>query len=152
MSGGGAIRRSCLRPSTDGNPRWTRSRRRYRTASSVTDREPPSRSLRPDTQLFAFACTFGLGYGASFTLILTRAAQVHGHREDFASLQSCLAVGQYIGSFFGVLLTAQLRNLNADHSFVMSFALMPPLAAVNIVLCAFIFPKMRAARAEPSTR
>ena len=95
-------------------------------------------------QLVLFAVTFGLGYGCTFTLIQSRAAQLYGMRPDFPSLQSCLAVGQYIGSFVGVLLTSQLRELGG--SFVGPFALLPILGLVNTVLCFRVFRPSRRSR------
>ena len=88
-------------------------------------------------QLLSFACTYGLGYGATFTLVQSRAAQLYGSRADFAVLQSVLATGQYLGSFLGIFITVQLRERLG--SFVAPFALMPVLATVNLLLCLRVF-------------
>lgn len=76
---------------------------------------------------------YGLGYGGSFTLVQARAAQLYGRADGFALLQSGLAVAQYVGSFLGVLLTAQLRE--ATSSFVAPFAIFPALGALVTAHC-----------------
>ena len=92
---------------------------------------------RGQAQLVAFVCTFGVGYGATFTLVQSRAAQIYGGRPDFPALQSCLAVGQYMGSFLGVVITSQLRA--ASGSFVTPFAIFPLLGLANFLLCVRVF-------------
>jgi len=72
---------------------------------------------------------YGLGYGASFTLVQSRAARLFGRREGFARLQSFLVLCQYIGSFAGVTLTAQLRDLTG--SYAMPFLVFPVLALLT---------------------
>lgn len=89
-------------------------------------------------QLVAFALVFGAGWGAAFTLVQSRAAQLYGQRADFAKLQSALAVGQYVGSFLGVWTTSTLRD-RATGSFVKGFAILPVLGLLNCVLCVRVF-------------
>ena len=94
-------------------------------------------------QLLAFAILFGAGYGASFTLVQSRAAQLFGWHAEFAKLQSALAVAQYPGSFLGVKLTSSLRDPQTG-SFVKPFAILPVLGLLNCVLCAIVFrPRYR---------
>ena len=95
-------------------------------------------------QLVAFSCAYGLGYGATFTLIQARAAQLYGARADFPALQSCLAVGQYVGSFLGVLITSQMRG--ASGTYVLPFAIFPFLGAAIAVLCVSLFRPPRRAQ------
>ena len=61
-------------------------------------------------QLGCFAVVYGLGYGATYTLVQSRAAQLFGTIDDFSRLQGFLVLWQYIGSFLGVVVTATLRE------------------------------------------
>ncbi|KAL1529313.1 hypothetical protein AB1Y20_000267 [Prymnesium parvum] len=92
-------------------------------------------------QLACFVIVYGTGYGATFTLVQSRAAQLYGSRHNFATLQSALAVGQYGGSFLGTLITSQLRN--ALGSFVVPFLLFPLLGLINCLLCIRVFHQRR---------
>ena len=42
---------------------------------------------------------YGLGYGASFFLVQSRAARAYGRRNGFGRLQGALVCAQYVGSF-----------------------------------------------------
>lgn len=88
-------------------------------------------------QLVAFAVAFGLGYGATFTLVQSRAAQLYGGEPDFKLVQSALAVVQYVGSFLGVALTSQLAQLCG--SFVRAFAVFPVLGVLACLHCVCLF-------------
>ena len=120
-------------------------------AGGVNGHRMELRPAQGHVQMVAFACTFGLGYGGTFTLVQSRAAQLHGARADFPKLQSCLGVAQYVGSFLGVLLTSQLRELDEKHSFTWPFALLTPLGVLNLVLCTRVFrPAARSAQRQRS--
>jgi len=84
-------------------------------------------------QLACFSVCFGLGYGCSFTLVQSRAAALYGQIDGFPKLQSSLAVAQYLGSFCGVLVTAQLRQ--ATGSFVRGWAILVLLGLLVCVHC-----------------
>ena len=93
-------------------------------------------------QLVAFAVCYGLGYGAAFTIVQSRAAHLYGQSADFSTLQSALAVAQYLGSFLGVLVTAQLRE--ATGSYVAPFSLFPLLGLLICGHCWCVFRVPRA--------
>ena len=76
---------------------------------------------------------YGLGYGASFLLVQSRAARAYGHRDGFGRLQGALVCAQYVGSFLGITLTALLRE--ATGSYLAPFALFPALAALVCLHC-----------------
>ena len=82
-------------------------------------------------QLGCFAVVYGLGYGATYTLVQSRAAQLFGTIDDFSRLQGFLVLWQYIGSFLGVVVTATLRE--ATGSYAAAFAAFPPMA---LLVCA----------------
>ena len=104
-------------------------------------------TLTPTTsahQLAAFALVYGAGYGASFTLVQSRAAKLFGAREGFARLQSFLLVAQYLGSFLGVAVTGYLRD--ATGAYTAPFCVLVLLAAAACVLChlSYAMPPRRA--------
>ena len=84
-------------------------------------------------QLAAFSVVYGLGYGASFSLVQSRAARHYGHREGFGRLQGALVCAQYVGSFLGITVTALLREVTG--SYLGAFALFPALAALVCLHC-----------------
>ena len=86
-------------------------------------------SSRP--QLLLFATLYGLGYGATYTLIQSKAARLFGRKPDFSRLQSFLVLWQYIGSFLGVTCSAALED--ATGSYGPSFAVFPLL---GLAVCA----------------
>ena len=89
-----------------------------------------------EAQLAAFVITYGLGYGASFALVQSHAAQAYGRREGFGRLQGALVLAQYVGGFGGVTLTALLRE--RTQSYLAPFALFPVLALIMCGHCYFI--------------
>ena len=80
-------------------------------------------SSRP--QLLAFALLYGVGYGATYTLIQSKAARLYGREPDFPRLQSFLVLWQYIGSFLGVTCSAAIEHLSGSYG--PSFAVFPLL-------------------------
>ena len=85
------------------------------------------------SQLLAFSVVYGLGYGASFSLVQSRAARHYGHREGFGRLQGALVCAQYVGSFLGITVTALLREMTG--SYLAPFSLFPALAALVCLHC-----------------
>ena len=92
--------------------------------------------------LVAFAGVYGLGYGASFTLVQSKAARLFGRRHGFSRLQSFLVVSQYVGSFSGVAITARLREVFG--SYLRAFAIFPVLGLVMTAHCVAVRrPRLR---------
>lgn len=59
--------------------------------------------------------------------------------DGFNLIQSVLAVTQYVGSFLGVIVTAQLRQ--ATHSFVAPFAVFPVLGTLVTAHCCRVYAR-----------
>ena len=88
-------------------------------------------------QLSLFALTFGLGYGGTFTLVLSRAAQLYGGESDFAKLQSCLAAAQCEPTH---------SDVPPPRSFRASFASHPRLFAPASALPSYMLGSVRVHR------
>ena len=85
----------------------------------------------PRAQLMVFALVYGIGYGAVFTLTMSKPISAYGRIAGFAKMQGFIVMVQRLGMIAGVALIGSLHELTG--SFTLPFSLLPWLAALAAV-------------------
>ena len=63
------------------------------------------------SQLLAFTIIYGLGFGASYSVLLAKPAKMFGKMAEFSKLQAFLMLFQVLGGFCGTLITGSQTSL-----------------------------------------
>lgn len=95
-----------------------------------------SGSLRPTSsrsQLWLFSVVYGLGFGASYSVTVSKPAKIFGSMPDFGKVQAFLMLFQTIGGVAGTLITSKLRE--ATGSFTASFCVFVVMAVLCVLHC-----------------
>ncbi|CAE7210092.1 ybfB [Symbiodinium sp. CCMP2592] len=68
------------------------------------------------SQLLAFTIIYGLGFGASYSVLLAKPAKMFGKMAEFSKLQAFLMLFQVLGGFCGTLITGKLRSATGSYA------------------------------------
>ncbi|CAE7650658.1 ybfB [Symbiodinium sp. CCMP2456] len=81
------------------------------------------------SQLLAFTIIYGLGFGASYAVLMAKPAKMFGQLAEFSKLQGFLMLFQVLGGFCGTLITGKLRS--ATGSYAAAFHVFIAMASVT---------------------
>jgi MFS family permease len=102
------------------------------TIGTLLPFEFPLRTLSDNSvQLLVFSVVYGLGWGASFSVLASMPAKIFGGAPDFAKLQGFLALFQMGGGALGTMVTGELSG--STGSFDTAFHLFTIASAVACV-------------------